>query len=151
MQNTLKNIVLGALFLVPFLAFYVADGSSFDWLNWGTSGLYFPFIEAMRKEYDTLHKLEPNPVIMTRLFEKMHPEDATVLPPIAFYPFSSHTIHTYKGQQLGKETYGVHLWNHSWAHPLNKFFKKIGIYRLGVTVTEFLGIKKILKKIFGFI
>jgi hypothetical protein len=44
MQNTLKNIVLGALFLVPFLAFYVADGSSFDWLNWGTSGLYFPFI-----------------------------------------------------------------------------------------------------------
>lgn len=112
---------------------------------------HHPFIEAMRKEYDTLHKLEPNPVIMTRLYEKMQLEHATVLSPIAFYPFSSHTIHTYKGQQLGKETYGVHLWNHSWAHPLNKFFKKIGIYRLGVTVTEFLGIKKILKKIFGFI
>lgn len=112
---------------------------------------HHPFIEAMRKEYDTLHKLEPNPVIMTRLFEKMHPEDATTLAPLAFYPFSSHTIHTYKGQHLGKETYGVHLWNHSWAHPLNKFFKKIGIYRLGVTVTEFLGIKKILKKIFRFI
>lgn len=44
MRNILKQVILGSLFIIPFLAFYVADGSSFDWLNWGTSGLFFPFI-----------------------------------------------------------------------------------------------------------
>ena len=112
---------------------------------------HHPFIEAMKKEYDTLRELKPNPVIMTALYEKMRPEHATVLQPQAFYPFDAHDIKKYHGQDLGSETYGVHLWNYSWGHPLNKFFKKTGIHRIGTKVAELLGIKKILKKLLGFI
>jgi hypothetical protein len=110
-----------------------------------------PFIEAMREKYDDMKELRPNPVIMTELFNSMHPSDTTVLGPVAFYPYTSDTIHNYKGQQLGNDVYGIHLWNYSWGHPLNKFFKKIGIHKLGKKVAEILGVKKILKKLFGFI
>ena len=110
-----------------------------------------PFIEAMRKKYDTLTVLKPNPVIMTELYNMTKPEHTTVMLPHAFYPFNAHTIGRYKGQDLGSDVYGVHLWNYSWGHPLNKFFKKIGIHRLGTTVVEFLGVKKILKKLLGFV
>jgi len=112
---------------------------------------HHPFIEAMRREYDTMTVLKPNPVIMTELYHALTPEDTTVLPSSAFYPFSSHTISKYKGQTLGEETYGVHLWNYSWGHPLNRFFKKVGIHRIGTRIAELLGIKKILKKLLGFI
>jgi hypothetical protein len=105
----------------------------------------------MQKEYDTLTVLRPNPVIMTELYEKMHPESATIMPPRAFYPYDAATIHKYKGQTLGNDVYGVHLWNYSWGHPLNKFFKKIGIYSFGKKVVETFGIKKILKRLLGFI
>lgn len=112
---------------------------------------HHPFIEAMRKEYDTMKTLRPNPVIMTELFEKMHPKNTTVMPPVAFYPYDADHIHAYKGQDLGVLVYGVHLWNYSWGHPLNKAFKKIGIHRAGKKVVETLGIKKLLKKLFGFV
>lgn len=112
---------------------------------------HHPFIEAMRKEYDTLTVLRPNPVIMTELFDRLHPDNTRILEPTAFYPFDSEHIHTYKGQNLGGTVYGVHLWNYSWGHPLNKFFKKIGIYSFGKKVVELLGIKKILKKLLGFV
>ncbi len=110
-----------------------------------------PFIENMRAKYDTMTELRPNPVIMTELYNTMHPSEATVLPPKAFYPYDAHHIHEYQGQNLGKDVYGVHLWNYSWGHPLNKFFKKIGVYRLGKKIVEILGIKKILKKLLGFV
>lgn len=110
-----------------------------------------PFIEAMEKEYHVNTVLRPNPVIMTELFEKINPENTTILPPSAFYPFDAHHIHEYKGQPLGDKVYGVHLWNYSWGHPLNKFFKKIGIYTIGKRVVEILRIKTIVKKILGFI
>ncbi len=112
---------------------------------------HHPFIEAMRKKYDTIKILLPNPVIMTELYNQMTPEDTRIMPPEAFYPFDAEHIHEYRQQDLGAQVYGVHLWNYSWGHPLNKFFKKIGIYRLGKKVTEILGIKKILKKVFGFV
>ena len=112
---------------------------------------HHPFIEAMRKEYDTLTELRPNPVIMTKLYEKLQPSDSTVLPPNAFYPYDAHHIHEYQGQNLGPKVYGVHLWNYSWGHPLNKWFKKVGVYHLGKKVAESLGIKKYLKKLLGFI
>lgn len=44
MQTVLKKIVWGCLLVVPFLALYVSDGRGIDIINWGTSGLYFPFI-----------------------------------------------------------------------------------------------------------
>ncbi len=112
---------------------------------------HHPFIDAMRKEYDTLTVLRPNPVIMTELYERMSPQNTRMMEPRAFYPFDSHTIGKYSGQDLGPDVYGVHLWNYSWGHPLNKFFKKIGVYSFGKKVVEFLGIKKVLKKLLGFI
>ena len=78
-------------------------------------------------------------------------ESLTVYPPETFYPFDAEHIKEYRGQDLGNNVIGVHLWNYSWGHPLNKFFKKIGIYSLGKRVTELLGIKKLLKKLLGFI
>ena len=75
----------------------------------------------------------------------------TVYPPKAFYPFDSEHIKNYHGQNLSSDVIGVHLWNYSWGHPLNKFFKKIGIYSFGKKIAELLGIKKILKKLLGFI
>ncbi len=112
---------------------------------------HHPFIEAMRKKYDDMKELRPNPVIMTELYNTMNPTDTKVLAPHVFYPFDTHHIHNYKGQTLEADVYGVHLWNYSWGHPLNKFFKKIGVYRFGKKVVEVLGVKKILKKLFGFI
>jgi hypothetical protein len=110
-----------------------------------------PFIIAMQKTYDTIEELRPNPVIMTELFAKLQPTDATVLSPVAFYPFDAEHIHLYKGQDLGNNVYGVHLWNYSWGKPLNKIFKKIGIHKHGKKIAEKLGIKKFLKKLFGFV
>jgi mannosyltransferase OCH1-like enzyme len=110
-----------------------------------------PFIEATRKEYDTMTILKPNPVIMTALYQKMHPENTQIMDPQAFYPFDANMIHTYTWQALGPDVYGVHLWNYSWGHPLNKFFKKLGIYSYGKKITEVLGIKKVVKKLLGFI
>lgn len=110
-----------------------------------------PFIEVMMREYDTMTSLLPNPVIMTKLYKKLLPVNTVVLPPAAFYPFDADHIYKYKGQPLPKEVYGVHLWNYSWGHPLNKLFKKIGIYRIGKKISEVLGVKKILKKLLGFI
>jgi O-antigen ligase len=46
MQNIIKRIVWVALAIIPFLALYVADGGTFDLINSGTQGLYFPFISG---------------------------------------------------------------------------------------------------------
>ena len=110
-----------------------------------------PFIESMMKLYDTITVLKPNPVIMTELYATTPPQDALVLPPLAFYPFDDAHISMYHGQDLGKEVYGVHLWNYSWGHPLNKLFKKLKLYHTGKLISEKLGIKKILKRLLGFI
>jgi mannosyltransferase OCH1-like enzyme len=112
---------------------------------------HHPFIEEMRSYYDTITELKPNPVIMTELYAKLQPKDTLVLPPIAFYPYDAEHINLYKGQPLNEWTYGVHLWNYSWGHPLNKLFKKIGIHALGKKVVEILGIKKLLKRLLGFV
>ena len=80
MQNTLKNIVLGALFLVPFLAFYVADGSSFDWLNWGTSGLFFPFITGKNFVFRVLIEIALAAwVVLALLDSKYRPKKSPIL------------------------------------------------------------------------
>lgn len=110
-----------------------------------------PFIEAMRATYDTITVLRPNPVIMTELYNTMQPTDTRIMEPKAFYPFNAENIQKYHGEQLGHAVYGVHLWNYSWGHPLNKLFKKLGIHAFGKKVVELLGIKQILKKLLGFI
>ncbi len=112
---------------------------------------HHPFIEEMRSYYDTITELKPNPVIMTEVYAKLQPNNTHVLPAIAFYPYDAEHIHLYKGQTLDEETYGVHLWNYSWGHPLNKTFKKLRIHTIGKRITEKLGIKKLLKRLLGFV
>jgi hypothetical protein len=78
-------------------------------------------------------------------------DEIVVYPPKTFYPFDAAHIKEWHGQDLGPNVYGIHLWEYSWGSPLNKFFKKIGIYSFGKRVVEALGIKRLLKKLFGFI
>ncbi len=114
---------------------------------------HHPFITACKEFYDT-HALEviTIPRALTAVFAEYKDKSSlTVFPPHAFYPFDAKHIHTYHGQALGDTVYGVHLWHYSWGHPLNKFFKKIGVYSIGKKITEALGIKKVLKKLLGFI
>ena len=113
-----------------------------------------PYVKACLDYYNTNPQAETIPRVMTRVYQSL-PEaikaTVKVYPSKTFYPFTMETIKGYKGQPLGPEVIGVHLWNYSWGHPLNKFFKKIGIYSFGKKVTEALGIKNLLKKLFGFI
>jgi O-antigen ligase len=46
MQSILRKVVWGCLLIVPFVALYVASGHTLDLPNWGTSGMYFPFISG---------------------------------------------------------------------------------------------------------
>lgn len=112
---------------------------------------HHPFIKSFMGMYDTITTLQPNPIILTELYNKNPPENTLVLPPVAFYPFTSDTIKNYQGQVMGKDVYGIHLWNYSWGHPLNRFFKKIGVYYYGKKITEKLGIKNFIKKLLGFV
>lgn len=109
------------------------------------------FINSCMHVYDTIQELKPNPVILTALYNELHPPHTAVLPPHVFYPFTSLDIHKYHGQKLEEAVYGVHLWNYSWGSPLNKFFKKIGVHAVGKKITEKLGVKQILKKLLGFV
>jgi hypothetical protein len=42
----LRKVVWACLLLIPFVALYVASGHALDIPNWGTSGMYFPFISG---------------------------------------------------------------------------------------------------------
>jgi hypothetical protein len=111
------------------------------------------FISTCKAFYDdNPQKLITIPRALSFVFQHYpNKESLKVYPPETFYPFDSEHIKNFTGQNLGKDVIGVHLWNYSWGHPLNKFFKRIGIYTFGKKITEILGIKKILKKLLGFI
>lgn len=112
-----------------------------------------PYIQACKHFYDTSHKETITmPRALTSIFENYKDKESIkVFPPHTFYPFDAKHIHEYHGQDLGNDVYGVHLWHYSWGHPLNKFFKKVGLYTIGKKITEILGIKQLLKKLLGFI
>lgn len=114
---------------------------------------HHPFIQKCRDFYDAnADKVITIPRVLSQVYENYGDKQSlTVYPPTAFYPFDSEHIKEYHGQDMGPETIGVHLWHYSWGHPLNKFFKKIGIYSLGKSIVEALRIKQFLKKLFGFI
>lgn len=111
------------------------------------------FIQTCKAFYDdNPKKLITIPRVLTYIFNAYPSKTSIhVYPSKTFYPFDDQHIQEYRGQDLGNEVIGVHLWNYSWGHPLNKFFKKMGIYSFGKKITEILGIKKILKKMFGFV
>jgi mannosyltransferase OCH1-like enzyme len=114
---------------------------------------HHPYIRDCRAYYDEHPEaMITIPRMLTDIFKK-HRDGICVLvmPPVAFYPYSAENISSYKKEELSEKTFGVHHWNYSWGHPLNKFFKKIGVYSLGKRTVEILGLKAILKKILGFI
>ncbi|MEK7110166.1 MAG: glycosyltransferase [Patescibacteria group bacterium] len=114
---------------------------------------HHPFIHACKKFYDeNMGSPITIPRVLTQVFEAF-PDKAgiVVYPPKTFYPFDSDHIKEFHGQDLGPDVIGVHLWHYSWGHPVNKFFKKVGVYQFGKQIVEVLGIKTLLKKLFGFI
>lgn len=117
------------------------------------SAPHHPFIKRCLEFYDSnANETITIPRIVSKIYDEYeNKSEITICPPKVFYPFTIETIKKYKGQDLGPETIGIHLWHYSWGHPLNKFFKKIGIYAFGKRIVEILGIKKFLKKLFGFI
>lgn len=114
---------------------------------------HHPFITKCKEYYATHTDSRITiPRILTTIFKEFpNKEGITIYPPEAFYPFDAEHISEYKGQALGDKTYGVHLWNYSWGHPLNRFFKKVGIYYYGKKIVEKLGVKEKLKKLLGFV
>jgi hypothetical protein len=68
---------------------------------------------------------------MTRVFDlnknkyKENNMQIKVFDSIYFYPFKSENIKTFNYKNAPQESYGVHLWDYSWGHPLNKFIKKL--------------------------
>ncbi len=113
---------------------------------------HHPYIKNAREYYDVSKTVITIPRALTKVFEEFKDKDTIkVCPPHYFYPFDQKSIKRYVGQTLPDDVYGVHLWNYSWGHPLNKFFKKIGIYSFGKRIAEVLGIKGIIKKILRFI
>ncbi|MCK9344987.1 MAG: mannosyltransferase [Candidatus Pacebacteria bacterium] len=114
---------------------------------------HHPFVETCKKFYDeNPSELITIPRALSQAFETYTDKsNIVVCPPKTFYPFDSDHIKEFHGQNLGPEVLGVHLWHYSWGHPLNKFFKKIGLYSFGKKMVEIIGIKKFLKKLLGFI
>ena len=112
-----------------------------------------PFISACRSYYDLYNDERITiPRVLTSVYENYGAKETLeVYPPETFYPFDAENIKKYKGQNLDEKTYGVHLWNFSWGTPSQKFFKKMGIYSMGKRLVEILGIKRILKKILGYV
>ena len=112
-----------------------------------------PFIFSCRRYYDeNPAQTITIPRVISGVFEKYENKSSLkVYPPKTFYPFSAENIKEWVRKDLGPDVIGVHLWNYSWGHPLNKFFKKIGIYYAGKRLLEILGLKNMIKKVFGFI
>lgn len=46
MQSIIKKVVWGCLIIIPFVTLYIADGKAIDFVNWGTAGMFFPFISG---------------------------------------------------------------------------------------------------------
>jgi mannosyltransferase OCH1-like enzyme len=114
---------------------------------------HHPFIKKCLSFYEkNPTELITIPRVLTEVFTSYEEKDSIfIYPPKTFYPIDAENIGSYHGQFLGNDVLGVHLWNYSWGHPLNKFFKKIKIYKIGKTVAEKLKIKYFLKKILGFV
>lgn len=111
------------------------------------------FISKCKNYYDNnMTERVTIPKVVTMLYKDYKNNTNTiVLKPESFYPFTPLNIKNYKRQKLSNETYGIHLWNYSWGHPLNKFLMKIGVYTYIKKITEILCIKRLLKKLFNIV
>lgn len=107
------------------------------------------YVKDLLKTYDNMEERETIPKLMTRVYlnNKNKYQNVKVLENIYFYPFTIETIKKHNYKNAPSESYGVHLWDYSWGHPLNKFIKKIGLHKFLKSITEKLRIKKVLKKL----
>lgn len=110
------------------------------------------YINDLLRYYDnikSLSELLPIPIIMTDVFKKNETEydNYLILTKEYFYPFTADNIKDFNYHNAPTESYGVHLWNYSWGHPLNRFVKRIGLHKHLKKITEKLGIKNKIKKI----
>lgn len=112
-----------------------------------------PFIKKALDYYDANpNELITIPRILTKVWQEYpKKEDVRILSKEFFYPYNSEEIKSWDRKTVPNNCYGVHMWNYSWGSPINKFFKNVGIYSFGKKMSEILGIKKLLKKIFGFV
>ena len=111
-----------------------------------------PFIEACRNRYETMQGLPTTiPRLLTEVYKEMRPSlsHVTVCDPDTFYPYSPETISRYGKELLPEATYGVHLWNYSWGHPVLRAANKLPIYHSAKKLLNTLGLKRMLKKILG--
>lgn len=111
------------------------------------------YIKDLLDYYDSLKDRDTIPRIMTHVFEKNKDKyknenmNIKIFEPKYFYPFDANNIKKFNFKNAPKESYAVHMWNYSWGHPLNKIIKRIGLHSVVKSITEKLGIKKIIKKI----
>ena len=109
------------------------------------------YVKDLLIAYDNAKEREIIPKLMTRVYlsDREKYQDLKILDSIYFYPFTIETIKRFNYKNAPQESYGVHLWDYSWGHPLNKFIKKIGLHKPLKSFAEKLRIKKIIKKILG--
>ncbi len=117
------------------------------------------YLNDLILRYDTLEKIETIPRIMTRVLSenKYNSNEVKVLEKVSFYPFDADNIKDFKINKnytdniittnAPVKSYGVHMWNYSWGHPMVKFVKKLGLHKLIIKILDKLKIKNILKKI----
>lgn len=111
------------------------------------------YIKDLLDLYDNLQERETIPRLMTKVFNENKNKyisenmNIKIFESIYFYPFSAENINKFNYKNAPKESYGVHLWNYSWGNPTNRLIKKLGLHKHLKSVTEKLGIKKIIKKV----
>lgn len=111
---------------------------------------HHPYIISCKEKYKSITGLPPTiPRLMTDVYTSMKGSltNVTVCPPVAFYPYSQETIGRYKKEGVTSASYGVHLWNYSWGHPLLRVANHFTIYHRLKKLLEVLRIKKLIKKI----
>lgn len=117
------------------------------------------YIKSLLDDYQNKNILEPIPKMLTNTYnqllkdDKLGKIDMIIFDSVNFYPFNADNIKEFKYENINwtnnapKESYGVHLWNYSWGHPLNKFIKKTGLHKILKNILEKLGIKTFIKNI----
>lgn len=112
------------------------------------------FIKKCIEYYNESSQLVPIPKILTNIFEDNKNiikenliNNIKIFDPVYFYPFTDENIYDFNYNNAPVKSYGVHMWNYSWGHPLNKFIKKIGIHKILVKFLDKLKVKKIIKRV----
>ena len=107
------------------------------------------YLKDLLSEYDSMTQIETIPRVMTRLTKEntYTKTDLLVLPKNTFYPFDAENIKDFNYKNAPLESYGVHLWNYSWGHPLVKFVKRIGLHKFIIRILDMFKVKSILKKL----